>query len=194
MLVEQLRKEWCARERTAPIGQGLSFTSDGLVMGAGTVLVPVIAKRRLQSLEGHEWRVLALLSAAYGRSVSPKVLGAIERAAIRWGEGQDCLALIHLALAGLDAPEDGPDAARRLFMAEGLMKAGIAPETILQALAHDVANDDLVRFDSSELRVPGGSGVESGRWTKTISALPTLTDRAMEFLGRLALARISHTD
>jgi len=159
-------------------------------MGAGTVLLRAIAKRRLQTVKGQEARVLALLSAAYGCSIPPTVLGTIERAAKRWREGQDCLAMIHLALAGLNSPEDGPDAARQLFIADGLMKAGIAPETILQALVHDAANDDLARFDSSELRVPGGSGVESGRWTTTISALPTLTSGAMRFLGRLALGTL----
>ena len=44
---------------------------EGLVLGAGTVLVPAHGARRLTSLDGQEARVLALLSAAYGKAVAP---------------------------------------------------------------------------------------------------------------------------
>jgi hypothetical protein len=67
------------------------------VLGAGTVLVPAHEARRLASLDGQEARVLALLSAAYGKAVAPAVLGNIARAADAWRQGDDCLAYIHLA-------------------------------------------------------------------------------------------------
>lgn len=187
MLVERLRKEWHARAHVVPINCAPSFTSDGLVMGAGTVLVPAIAARRLQDLEGQEARVLALLSAAYGRVVMPSVLDSIERAAKRWGRGEDCLALIHLALAGLSRPEDRHEAARRLFMVDGLMKAGVTPHAVLQVLDYGLGNGSFVRYDPAQPRVPEGSGVTSGRWTKTTSVLRTLTRGASEFLGDLAM-------
>ena len=92
MLHEQLRNAWHARKRVVPISPVLNLTPEGLVLGAGTVLVPADGPRRLKSLRGQEARVLALLSAAYGRAIAPSVLGNIERSAKAWSEGDDCLA------------------------------------------------------------------------------------------------------
>ena len=39
MLTEQPREQWRARERAAPIYPVMTFTPDGLVLGAGTVLL-----------------------------------------------------------------------------------------------------------------------------------------------------------
>jgi hypothetical protein len=47
---------------------GLHLVPAGLVLGAGTVLVPAHGARRLTSLDGQEARVLALLSAAYRKA------------------------------------------------------------------------------------------------------------------------------
>jgi hypothetical protein len=81
MLHERLRNAWHAREQAIAISPVLTLAPQGLVLGAGTVLVPADGSRRLQSLKGQEARVLALLSAAYGRAVAPSVLGNIKRAA-----------------------------------------------------------------------------------------------------------------
>lgn len=94
MLTEQLREQWRARERAAPIYPVMTFTPDGLVLGAGTVLLQADGPRRLQSLRGQEMRVLALLAAAYGKAVAPAVLGNIERAVKSWRDGDQCLAHI----------------------------------------------------------------------------------------------------
>ena len=48
------------------------FTPQGLVLGAGTILVPAEGIRKLESLNGREQQVLALLSAAYNTAVEPK--------------------------------------------------------------------------------------------------------------------------
>ena len=80
MLYEQLRDEWHARKRAVPIYPVMTFAPDGLVLGAGTILLQAEGPRRLQSLRGREARVLALLAAAYGKAVAPAVLGNIERA------------------------------------------------------------------------------------------------------------------
>ncbi len=90
MLVERLQKEWRAREHVASLYPAPSFAAEGLVLGAGTVLVPPRGERNLGSLKGQEARVLALLSTAYGRSMTPPVLAAIERAAKNWRQGEDC--------------------------------------------------------------------------------------------------------
>ena len=82
--------------------------------GAGTVVVAAEGSRRVRSLQGHEARVLALLSAAYGNAVAPSVVGNITRAAKAWSEGDDCLAYIHLAHARLPTLREPYDAAQRL--------------------------------------------------------------------------------
>jgi hypothetical protein len=64
VLNEQARDEWHVREHAGPIYPTMAFVPEGLVLGAGTVIVPVEALRRLQSLRGQKARVLALLSAA----------------------------------------------------------------------------------------------------------------------------------
>jgi hypothetical protein len=188
--VERLRKEWHTHRHVMPITHALGFTSDGLVMGAGTVLVPVTADRSLQSLEGQETRLLALLSAAYGHQIKPSALKSIELAGKHWEQGEDCLALIHLALAGFAQAEDRREAARRLFMADGLIKSGIPPEAILQALNPAGADSDLlVRYLDTQPRVPAGSGAISGRWTKIAGVLLDLTEDAAKFLARTAAVR-----
>jgi hypothetical protein len=129
MLAEQLRDEWRARERFARTHPVMTFASEGLILGAGTILAPAEGVRRLKSLKGQEQRILALLAAAYGKAVSSSVLGNIERAGRAWSVGDDCLAYIHLAHAGLHSLVDIESAARRLSIVDAVMKAGVgAPQ------------------------------------------------------------------
>jgi hypothetical protein len=192
MLVERLRKEWDARKYVVPIDPNPRFAPEGLVMGAGTVLAPADAKGGLRSLNGQEGRVLALLSAAYGRAAEPSVLSAIDRAGKRWKDGEDCLALIHLALAGLRRLDD-PEAARRLFMADGLMNSGIEPDVIARALDLDVtAHGRFQRYSDAQPRVPAGSGEISGEWTRIgKSVLARLGAAAARFLAARAIAAVT---
>jgi hypothetical protein len=187
MLVERLRDAWLERERAVPIDSALSFTPEGLVMGAGTVLIPADGERCLQNLEGRDARTLALLSVAYGREMTPSVGDKIDRAAKCWARGEDCLALIHLALAGLHRVEDRRETARRLFMADGLMKAGVRPQTIIQALDLGIPEEGFQRYMDTQARVPKGSGAVSGRWTKINGTLARLSIAAAEFLGNIAV-------
>jgi hypothetical protein len=187
VLVERLHKEWSARERAFPIDAAPGFTPDGLMMGAGTLLMPAHAEGGPHMLEGHEARMLALLAAAYGRAMEPSVLGGVSRAMKKWREGEVCLAHIHLALVGLHSLADRREAARRLFMVDGLMKAGVSPGDILRGLDLDpTAIDALKLYDPAQPRVPSGSGVTSGQWTKEGSVLIDLTEAAAAFLGRVA--------
>ena len=89
MLHEQPRDGSSARERAAFASPAMIFTPQGLMLGAGTILVPAEGTRKLKSLKGREQQVLALLSAAYGTAVAPSVLGNIERAAKSWSQGDD---------------------------------------------------------------------------------------------------------
>jgi len=186
VLEERLREAWQTRARNVPIQSVLHFTSEGLVFGAGTVVVAAEGTRRLQKLKGQEARVLALLSAAYGKTVSPTVLGNIERAAKSWYESDDCLAYIHLAHAGLSEPQDPYDSARCLFMTDALLKTGVGPRAILKVLKFDAAYIDTIEklYNPLEPRVPKGSGRTSGRWTRGL--LSGLTEEAAASLAGFA--------
>jgi hypothetical protein len=167
MLEKQLRDAWFARERVVPIYPVMTFAPDGLVLGAGTVLLQAEGERQLQSLCGQEARILALLTVAYGRVVAPAVLGNIERAVKSWQDGDQCLAHIHLAHSGLHAPSRLRTAACRLFVAECALNAGVSPHVIFQALKISNSDMDAVEkaYNPAEPRVPAGSGRTSGEWT-----------------------------
>ncbi|MGD0144465.1 MAG: hypothetical protein ABSC92_15030 [Rhizomicrobium sp.] len=74
---------------------------------------------------------------------------------------------MHIALAPLPRLPDPPDAARRLFIADGLMEDGVSPRDIWTALDFDPAPlDALVKeYNPNQPRVPAGSGRPSGEWT-----------------------------
>jgi hypothetical protein len=184
VLHEHLRDVRSVRKRAVALSPCLHLAPEGLVLGAGTVLLPADG-RRLKNLQGQEARILALLSAAFGDAVSPSVLGNIERAAKSWRDGDDLLAAIHLAHAGLREPQDSYAAARRLFMADGLMKAGTSPRDILEALDLDASYIDSVEkfYNPLQPRVPAGSGVTSGQWTRVLSFLAALPAAQAERLG-----------
>lgn len=194
MLEEQLRDDWHARERTVPIQPIMTFAPEGLVLGAGTVLIPSEGPRRLHSLQGRQARVLALLSAAYGKAVALSVLGNVERAVKSWRDGEECLAYIHLAHSRLPAPSDVRAAAYRLFVAEHAMKAGVSARAVLQALNIDRSYIDAVEkaYNPAEPRVPTGSGRTSGEWTdseQTNRAAAATADAAREKATGSSLAR-----
>jgi hypothetical protein len=79
--------------------------------------------------------------------------------------GQEGLASLEVALAFPAAP-DPVDAARRVFLADGMMEAGVSPRDIWLALELDPAPlDALEKYDPQELRNPKGDGRPSGEWT-----------------------------
>jgi hypothetical protein len=173
VLHEQLRNAWHVHKQAVAITPALNLSPEGLVLGAATVLVPADGPRRLQSLQGREARVLALLSAAYGRAIAPSVLGNIERAAKAWREGDDCLAYIHLAHTGLPKLKEPSEAARRLFVVDGFMKAGTSPRAVFEVFHFGAAYVGAVEklFNPDEPRVPAGSGRTSGEWTDNEEAV-----------------------
>ena len=105
-----LRKGWRERGGASPIEPVMALREDGLVLGAGTVLVkraPGGGGCTRLALDGAEERLLALLAVAYARAVAPNIIGNIRRAARDWADGDDCMALIHLARGGLPQIEQG---------------------------------------------------------------------------------------
>ena len=152
-------------------------------------MVPAHGARQLTSLDGQEARVLALLAAAYGKAVAPKVLGNIARAADAWRQGDDCLAYIHLAHSRLPELPETQEAPRRLFLAEGFLNAGGSPRALFKALDLHAAYIDAIEkvYNPAEPRVPADSGRPSGEWTRGLSVLGDLTAEAADQLGSFAL-------
>jgi hypothetical protein len=192
VLHEHLRDAWSERKRAVPICAALHISPNGLVLGAGTILLPAEGGRRLAKLQGQEARLLALLSATYGRPIAPSVLGNIERAAKSWRDGDDLLAAIHLAHARLPQPDDPHESARRLFITDAFINAGTSPLAILRTLDLDDSYLKAVEklYNPLEPRVPAGNSVFSGRWTKALSFLTELTATQATRLGAWALAQL----
>ena len=168
MLNQQPRGGPRALAPIEPIGTVLRFAAESLVLGAGTVLLPADGPRQLRTTKGGETRVLALLSAAYGRAIEPAVLGNIDRAAKAWNAGDDCLAYVHLAHARLGELPYPHDAAQRLVIVDAFLKAGGSPRTVFKGLKVDPSYIDALEkeYNPAELRVPPGSGKPSGEWTR----------------------------
>lgn len=181
------------RERAKPLRTVLHFAPDGLVLGAGTIILRAEEPRRLRTLAGQEARVLALLSAAYGQAVDRTILGNIERASKAWNQGDDCLAYIHLAHARLGELQYPHDAAQRLVIVDALLKAGGSPRAIFEALKVDSRYIDALAkdYNPAEPRIPAGSGRTRGQWTRdggaaSPSPLSYLAPGATSWLGDLA--------
>lgn len=161
--IEKLQKQWREKVRFRGLHASLSLEKDGLVLGAQTVL----AKRAHDGgLEADEARLLTLLAVAYGGPVDVSVLGSVRRASKQMRAGDECLAAMHIALAGLPKLADPSDAARRIFIADNLLADGVSPRDIWAALEFDSAPlDALEKYNSDEPRIPAGSGRPSGQWT-----------------------------
>jgi hypothetical protein len=166
VLYQQPRDRLLAREPVPLSSPAMIFTPQGLMLGAGTILVPAEGTRKLASVEGREQEVLALLSAAYGRAVAPSALGNIERAAKCWSVGDDFTAHLHLAHTGLRALDDFPRAAHRLRMAKGALDHGASPRALFEVLRIDRHYIDALekRYNPAQPRVPAGYP-DGGEWT-----------------------------
>jgi hypothetical protein len=191
LLLEELDKAWRERQRGVPLDRTPTFRHDGLVLGAGALLIAADTEQgRLLRLDGPaESRLLVLLSAAYARRVGAEVLGHVRRAVIRWSEGDTELASLHLALAGLGPLSNPRESSRRLFLAERLIEAGADADTLLRALDLGVGPNALARaYNPDEPRVPAGNGRGSGQWTSgdEVGPLPIREQRPPRPRHRLA--------
>ncbi|MHB8884620.1 MAG: MalT transcriptional regulator family protein [Methylovirgula sp.] len=113
-------------------------------------------------LRADEARLLALLSAVYGRQISPRVMHHIARASEQWRRGDKALAHIELAFARLPRLETREDAFR-LFLADNLLAHGMTPKRLSRALGFD---PQLLKYDPNQPREPAGNGRPSGRWVR----------------------------
>lgn len=160
-----LEKNWRDRGRFRAVKPGMCLEKDGLVLGARTVLAERDRDGNLL-LDGREEKLLTLLSVAYGGPVSNSVISKLRRAGRHARRGDEPIAAMEVALA-LPELQNPADAARRLFIADGLLEAGVFPRDIWTALEFDPAPLDALakEYNPAEPRVPEGSGKVSGEWT-----------------------------
>ncbi len=134
------------------------------MLGAGTLLAPAGASSRDIAIDTADPSLLALLTAAHRRTPTVSALRHLGKAAERWRVGDDAMAAFHLTLSRLDRLGRADADAHRLFLADGLLRAGLEPEVLVKAL--DLGErDDLARYSPDQPRVPAGSGRSSGEWT-----------------------------
>jgi hypothetical protein len=156
--------------RSTVIEPVMSITDDGLVLGASCVLAKQktdASGRRLLAVDGNEKRILALLTAAYGRPIDPAVIDHVRRASLAYSGGETCLALIHLAYAGLPKLHDEKTSSYRLFLAERLLDAGLNPHDLFKICGRYSGAQTVLKagYDDNEPRIPSGNGRNSGEWT-----------------------------
>jgi hypothetical protein len=164
MLLQTLRADWTARGANARVSALPEIENGALTLGAGTNLAEARVDRRDEAAEAE--RAVSLVSVALGRPLDASAAKHVRRAVAKAREGDAPLALTHLALAGVGRLTEPREDARRLFIADGLMKAGVAPRTILELLGAPPAPTDLNRaYNPDQPRVPAGSGRPSGQWT-----------------------------
>ena len=182
MLVETLRADWAARATDARVSALPEFANGALTLGAGTKLAEARPNSRDDAAEGE--RAVALVSVALGRPLDASAATHVRRALAKAREGDAPLALTHLALAGVGRLDDPHEDARRLFIADGLMKTGVTPSTIVAALGAPSASADLDRaYNPDQPRVPAGNGRPSGQWTSGDFAGEASDDRPTQASG-----------
>ena len=101
-------------------------------------------------------RLVVLLSAVYGRPVSPLVLKQARRAAGHWRCGDQALAHIELAFTRLPRLEREEDAFR-LFLAEALLDDGMSPRDLARELGLSTLDLAVLKYDPDQPRNPAGS-------------------------------------
>ncbi len=165
-----LDRDWRDEGLSHPLHRAMTFTQDGLVLGRGTLLAEFEKDGRGKGretshllLDGHEARLLSLLTAAYGEPVAEGVLEKIRRAAEFWCASEKALAQIHLAFMGLPKIDEAD--AYRLFLAGTALEKGASPSELLKALGFPRAARNIEKYNPDQPRVPAGSGRESGQWT-----------------------------
>ena len=102
MNINEFEVDWRAWLKSKPVDRVMRFADEGLMLGAGTVLAPRGDSVRDIRLDISEPRLLALLAAAHLHPASALGLAHLRKAADRWRDGDDALALIHLAHSRLD--------------------------------------------------------------------------------------------
>jgi hypothetical protein len=175
MSLTAARNDWAERSRLRPPAPVLTINDTGLVLGT-TVLIPMRRDACVMptlAIEGAEGRILALLAIACGESIGPGILDNIRRASKYWGQGEDHLAAIELALSGVPPLDDPQDASFRLFLGDKLLVDGLSPRELVEACGVDPAPLDAIKggYNPNEPRVPAGNP-DGGQWTSNTDEAP----------------------
>lgn len=188
--VRSLEQRWQGEGRYRGVTAALMLNADGIVLGAGTRLVKRDGAGATLS-DGKAARLLTLLAVAYGKPVDASVLKTIARAVEDARRGDEAKAAMRLALA-LPALSDPQTAARRLFVADGLLAKGVSPDDIWRALEFDDASrPSLLKYNPDEPRNPSGDGKASGEWTNGNNSSEAETPLAIAARRALGLAESS---
>lgn len=130
------------------------FSAEGLRLGRWGPMIGVTPER----LE-------TLLAIAFRRLSAHLMRHVIEAAEVS-RRGDQALANLRPALAGLSRVPAAHDLPIRLAMTDTLLAKGMTAGDLLRALDLDASSGDaLAKFDPNQPRVPAGSERESGRWT-----------------------------
>jgi hypothetical protein len=158
MTIDELNERW-ENAAKRPIAREMAFDGDFLVLGAQTRLAKLGAPVDAAGLE-------ARLAAAHGRAVGTSPLRHVCRSIEKWREADKALALMHLALSGLAKLAHPKEDARRLFVVDALIEAGVAPSVIIEGLGLESPSKDqaLDKYNPDQPRVPAGNP-DGGRWT-----------------------------
>ena len=158
MRLDELDKRMGRRLPQRPIAPRDGFAGDFLVLGARTRLAKVGAPVD-EAGSPH-------CSAAAHGTLGPCVLAAARPTRGRdMADGEKPLALTHLALSGLAKLAHPKEDARRLFLADALIEAGVEPSDIVKALGLGPAPPEaLEKYNPDQPRVPAGN-TDGGQWT-----------------------------
>jgi len=179
MLTERLTKALRARRGETPLDPVMRFSSEGLVLGTGTILARSRASARDVVVDPRDSRLQALLAAAHLRRPTSSALIHLRKAAECWSRGEDAYAAMHLSLSWLDRLGQPEADAHRLFLADSLLKSGIEANAVIAAAeSGGGALERLHKFNPDQPRVPAGSGRSSGEWTSGDAAASSEVNQA----------------
>jgi hypothetical protein len=161
--MDTLERGW--RQRPGAVFHAKPVVSDeGILFGVGTVLVRKTGDRFDFARDAE--RAVGLLSIAKRGPAGPHLLHHFRAAALAWSHGEKALAQFHLAYARI-APLESREDAKRLFLAEALMAAGVPPLQLARMVAAGPAEFEKKDcYDPNQPRNPAGCEDISGRWTK----------------------------
>ena len=135
-MTHSLQQAWHTRAATAIYRSNAAFTEAGLFLGADTFLVSFTKVAVGVGLTPNEHdRLIALLIVAGRGDLADTASLHIGQALADWRKGDKALATIRLAFAKLPRLNDAEDA-YRLFLAEKVLDAGLAPYDLVTELGY----------------------------------------------------------
>jgi hypothetical protein len=183
---DTLCEAWRAERayRLARFRRALAIGDAGLVIGP----LSLVARKAVDrfgsphlAIDGAERRILALLSVAYWRAVDASAIGQLRRASVAFSRGNRAQAAILFAHIGLPRLDEDERIGFRLFAAEKLLDAGVAPRELMKGLGLDARPlDHFAAYNPDQPRVLAGQS-GGGQWVgengDRQSSEPTSTDQ-----------------